>query len=85
MIKKKEVRTELRKRRKKGEEDKKYKRSKQENKDLCEKRKREENARWKRKAVEVRREEEVWKIVNRERRKRRRINEDIGWEEEGTL
>lgn len=37
--------------------------------------------RWKRKAEEVRREGDVWKIVNRERRRRKRVNESIGWEE----
>lgn len=44
-MKKKEVRRELREWRRKGGEDEKYKRSKQEYKDLCERRKREENAR----------------------------------------
>lgn len=32
-------------------------------------------------ADEVRKEGEVWEIVNREMRKRKRINEGIKWEE----
>lgn len=32
-------------------------------------------------AEAIRKEKEIWEIVNRERRKRKRINESLGWEE----
>lgn len=43
---------------------------------LCERKKKEENEKWEKKAAEVRREDEVWEI-NRERKKRSKINEEI--------
>lgn len=56
---------------------------------MCEAKRREENDRWERRARGVRTEEQVWGIVNRERRKRR-VNGDVNmgeWEEyfEGLL
>lgn len=40
-------------------------------KELCIKKK-EENEKWEKRAMEVRRENEVWDIVNKERRRRKR-------------
>lgn len=76
-----EVRKELREWRRRGEgEGELYRRKKREYNDLC-RWKKEEDDRWETKAVEVRREGKVWEIVNRERRRRARINERIGTEE----
>lgn len=58
----------------KGEE---YRKRRKEYKELCERKKREENERWEKRAVEARREKEVWEIENRERNRRKRINEGI--------
>lgn len=63
------------------EEGERYKRCRQEYRILCKRRKREENLKWEKKAEKVRREEEIWEIVNRKRRKRKKINESIGWKE----
>lgn len=41
------------------------------------KKKREENNRWEEKAKEAKKENDVWVIVNRERRRRKWINENI--------
>lgn len=41
-------------------------------KELCIKKKKEENEKWEKRAIEVRRENEVWDIVNKERRRRKR-------------
>ncbi|XP_067214151.1 uncharacterized protein [Linepithema humile] len=81
---KKRVRKELRDWRRKGGEGERYKREKREYGKLCERKKEEENRRWERRAEEARRESEVWEIVNRERRRRKRVNEGIGmldWKE----
>ena len=48
---------------------------------LCDEKKKEENDRWERKAAEVKRETEVWEIVNGERKGRKGINEEIELEE----
>lgn len=55
-----------------------YKRVKREYKALCERKKKEENDRWEKQVVEARRENEVWEIINRERKKRKEINEGDG-------
>lgn len=47
----------------------------------CEGKKREEVERWEREIKEVRTEAQAWKIVNRERKRRKRINEGIEVEE----
>lgn len=44
---------------------------------MCEKKKRELNKEWERRVKEVRRENEVWEIVNRERKGRKRVNEGL--------
>lgn len=46
-----------------------------------EKKKKEENERWERMAKEARREGDVWPIVNKKRKRERRVNEGIGMEE----
>lgn len=75
---KREVRRELREWRRKGRgEGEIYRRKKREYNELCRRKKEEENKRWARNAMEVRRKDEVWEIVNRERRGRRKINEGI--------
>lgn len=58
-----------------------YRRKKREYNELCRRKKEKENERWERKVIEVRREGEVWEIVNRERRRRRMVNEGIRIEE----
>jgi len=77
---KKEVRKELREWRKKGGEGGVYKKKKKDYKELCERKKKEENERWEKKAREVKREGDVWELLNKERRKRRGINEGIDQE-----
>jgi len=74
---KKRVRKSLRRWRKGEGEEEKYKEGKKGYKELCERKKMEENLRWEREVERVRRENEVWEIVNRERRRRRGVNENI--------
>ncbi|XP_077255453.1 uncharacterized protein LOC143893678 [Temnothorax americanus] len=78
---KKETRRKLRDWRKKRGEASAYKESRKEFKEICKRKKEEENQRWERKVEGARREAEVWEIVNRERRKRRGIEEGIEEEE----
>lgn len=40
---------------------------------LCERKKKGDNERWEKKAAETRKESDVWEIVNREKRRKRRI------------
>lgn len=79
--KKREVRKELRRWRKEGGEGREYRKGKLEYKEMCERKKREENDRWEKKAAEVKRERDVWEIVNIERDRRKKINERIEMEE----
>lgn len=44
---------------------------------MCEQKKREENDKWEKEAEQVRSERDVWEIMNRGRRKRKRVNENI--------
>jgi len=57
----------------KGEQDIERK----EYRELCERKKKEKNERWEREIEEIRSEEMVWKVVNKERKRRKRINEGI--------
>jgi len=75
--KKREVREELRKWRREGEEKEGYREKKREYRELCERKKREESERWEKEAEQVKKEKDVWEIVNKGRRKRRRVNENI--------
>lgn len=79
--KKREVRMELREWRRSNKGGEVYKEKKQKYKMLCEEKKREETERWEKEAEQVRREGEVWEIVNRGRKKRKGINEEIEEEE----
>lgn len=64
------MRRELREWRRKRRSEEAYKRRKLEYKELCIKK--EENEKWEKRAMEVKRENEVWDIVNKERRRRKR-------------
>lgn len=59
---------------------KRYKEIKREYKVLCENKKKEELERWEKEVSEAKIEEQVWKVVNRERKRRRRLNERIKME-----
>lgn len=48
---------------------------------LCERKKREEVIRWEKEVKEARTEEQIWKIINRERKNRKRVNEGIEMKE----
>lgn len=37
---------------------------------MCERKRKEENDKWEKRAMEARRENEVWEIINRERKRR---------------
>jgi len=79
--KKQEVRRSLRGW-KKGEENKQeYQKKRKEYKELCEEKKREENERWELDVEGVRRESQVWEIINKERKIWKGINEEIKIEE----
>ncbi|XP_020299280.1 vicilin-like seed storage protein At2g18540 [Pseudomyrmex gracilis] len=69
--KKSKVRTKLQKWRRERGDKKGYKEEKRSYKELCERKREEENKRWVEKARKERTEKEIWKIVNRERKKKR--------------
>lgn len=48
---------------------------------MCEEKKRREVERWEAEVKEIRTEEQVWKVVNRERKRRKRLNEGISMQE----
>ncbi|KAL6419329.1 hypothetical protein ACFW04_013913 [Cataglyphis niger] len=73
------VRRELRRWREKGGDGKRE--AKRKYKKLIEGKKKEERERWEKKVREIRTEGQVWEIVNRGRRRRRKVNEDITMEE----
>ncbi|KAM0728549.1 hypothetical protein ACS0PU_004804 [Formica fusca] len=75
--KKKEVRRELREWRKGKKIGEGFRKTKREYKELCEKKKEEEREKLIREAAEAKTESKVWEIVNRERRKRKGIEEGI--------
>ncbi|KAL6431964.1 hypothetical protein ACFW04_007414 [Cataglyphis niger] len=75
------VRRELRRWREKGGDGKCYREAKGKYKKLIEGKKKEEKERWERKVREIKTEGQVWELVNRGRRKRRKVNEDISMEE----
>ena len=47
---------------------------------MCEEKRRRERERWENEVEGIRTEEQVWKVVNRERRRRRRVEEGIRME-----
>jgi len=79
--KKKIVRKSLRDWRRGKENRQEYQRERREYREICEEKKKEENLRWEREVEGVRREGQVWGIVNKERKKWKGINEGIKMEE----
>lgn len=73
---KREVRRKLRKWRKGRGQEKVYRKGKREYKELCEWKRREETEEWRR-AEEAKTEGQVWKIINSEKKRRKRVNEGI--------
>lgn len=83
-MKKREVRKELREWRKGRGDGREYRERRREYREFCERKKKEDNEKWEKKVTEARRESEVWEVVNKERRKTRRVDEGIKrgeWEE----
>lgn len=78
---KEKVRRELRKWRREGGEGESYRRERGRYKKLYEGKREREREEWEREVGRARTEGQVWKIVNKERRKRKRINESIDIEE----
>lgn len=62
---------------KKWGEGKKYKKKIKGYRELCERKRKEENGKWEKMAMEAKRENEVREIINRERKRSKRINEGI--------
>lgn len=79
--KKKEVREEVRKWRMSNKGKEKYREKKREYGKLCEQKKKEETERWMKDVKQAKREKKVWKIVNKERKERKGIDEGIEEEE----
>jgi len=75
--KRREVRRTLREWRRRGGEGEKYRKERAEYKLLCKRKRGEENERWIKEAQKARTEGEVWGIVNKERKRRKGINEGI--------
>lgn len=75
--KKKVVRRKLREWRRNEGDGEEYRKEKREYKELCERKKKVENDRWERRAEEAKKESEVWEIINKERKWRRRVGEGI--------
>lgn len=67
----------LREWRNKGGKGERYRKERVKYKLTCKKKRGEENERWIKKTQEARTEREVWEIVNKERRRRKGINEGI--------
>ncbi|XP_036148443.1 uncharacterized protein LOC118647507 [Monomorium pharaonis] len=81
---KRRVRRDLRRWRRRLEDRCKYIERKREFREICERKKEEENRKWEKKAEEARKESQVWEIVNKDRKKKKRVNEGIGmgeWKE----
>lgn len=74
---KKEMRRKLREWRRGRCEREEYRKGRKEYKEMCEKKKKEENERWERKVAEAKRESDVWEVVNRERKKRKKVSREI--------
>ena len=74
---KKEVEEELKTWKREGRNGKKFRRARNKLGALWKEKKRREKKRWEKEIEGVRTEGEVWKIVNRERKRRKRVNEEI--------
>lgn len=79
--KKGKVRKELRKWRRVGRSREAYRKERGDYKKLCEEKKREEVEKWPKEVEEAKTENQVWKIVNRERKGKKRVNKTINMEE----
>jgi len=77
--KKRELRKKLRRWRKRGGEGEEYKRCKREYKELCKRKKGEENLKWEVRAREARKENEIWEIINWDKKRRRKVNVGLEW------
>ena len=75
------VRKELRRWRREGGEGKEYRERKKEYKVMCEGKKRKEVEKWEKEVEGVKTEGQVWKVVNRGRKRRGRVEEGIRMEE----
>lgn len=75
------VRRELRRWRREGDDGIRYRRERDKYKKLCEKKKRADLERWMEEIKEARTEGQMWRIVNRERKRKKRVNEGIEMEE----
>lgn len=58
-----------------------YKELKKEYKEVCIRKKQEENLRWEKQIEEAKQEGQIWEIVNKERKRRKEVNREIGMEE----
>lgn len=58
-----------------------YKELKKEYKEVCIRKKQEENLGWERQIEEAKQEAQIWEIVNKERKRRKEMNREIGMEE----
>ena len=75
------MRRELRRWRREGGDGKDYKERKKEYTRVCEEKKKKKVDRWEKEVEGIRTEGQVWKVVNRERKRRRGVNEEIKIEE----
>lgn len=64
-----------------GTDGMKYKKTRQEYRELCDRKKKEENEKWKRRVAEARREKEIWEIANREKKRKKKLSKGIEMEE----
>lgn len=60
-----------------GGEENRYREEKRMYRRVCEEKKKKEMERWVEEMKEVKSKKQVWKVVNRERKKKRGVNEDI--------
>lgn len=58
-----------------------YRKKRKEYAELCGRKKKEENEKWKKRMKKVIRESKMWEIINKERKKKKGINEEIELEE----
>lgn len=75
--KKSRVRRELRSWKNKEESGQRYREAKKKYKRICEKKRREKLEGWEKEVEKARDEAHVWKIINRERKRRKGIKEEI--------
>lgn len=71
----------LREWRKGGEREQEYKGKKKEYREMCERKKKEESEEWMRRATEAKTEGQVWEDINKDRKRKKVVNEGIEMEE----